>query len=202
MTGSASQGFRVTSERHRLLAAAARTLARDGYHATTTRTIACGAGVTSPRLEAEFGDLHGCLIAATLVAVHQAYFVVLQAYQREDLWPDGVREALRALLDFLAAEPDFVRTCLVELRYVPDSDRHIAAAREAFTAFLTPGHDADAEIPLLTAEFISGGVLHLITRYSLEDRVAELPAALAEMTNLVLSPYLPPTEIERAIMRC
>jgi AcrR family transcriptional regulator len=198
----ASKGFQVTSERHRLLATVARIVARDGYHATTTAMIAEEAAITSPELEAEFGDLQGCAIAATLVAVHQAHVAALLAYEQEDLWPDGVREGLRALLGFLAAEPDFVKTGLVELRSIPGSEQHLAAAREAFTSMLTPGHDADPTVPLLAAEVISGGVQHLLTRHALEDRIAELPSRLGELTHLVLSPYLPVEEIRRALEGC
>ena len=198
----ASKGFQVTSERHRLLATIARIVARDGYHATTTAAIAEEASVTAPELEAEFGDLHGCAIAATLVAVHQALAAALLAYEQEDLWADGVREGLRALLDFLAAEPDFAKTGLLELRSVPGAEQHLAAAREAFTAMLTPGHDADPTVPLLAAEVISGGMLHLLTRYAFEDRISELPSRLEELTHLVLSPYLPAEEIRRALEGC
>jgi AcrR family transcriptional regulator len=198
----ASQGFQVTSERHRLLAAAARVLARDGYRATTTATIAGEASITAPELEAEFGDLQGCVVAATLVAVHQALAAAILAYEQEDLWADGVREGLRALLGFLATEPDFAKTSLVELRSIPGAEQHLAAAREAFTSMLTPGHDADPTIPLLAAELISGGVLHVLTRHALEGRISELPSRLPELTHLVLSPYLPMEEVHRAMDGC
>ena len=198
----ASQGFQVTSERHRLLAAIARILARDGYHATTTATIAEEASITPLELEAEFGDLRGCAIAATLVAVHQALAAAILAYEQEDLWADGVREGLRALLGFLAAEPDFAKTSLVELRSVPDAEQHLSAVREAFTSMLTPGHDADPTVPLLAAEVISGGVLHVLTRHALEDRISELPSQLRELTHLVLGPYVPVEEIRRALEGC
>jgi hypothetical protein len=55
----------------------------------------------------------------TFKSLHQAHAAALDAYEREDLWPDGVREALRALLGFLGAEPEQTHTYLVELRYVP-----------------------------------------------------------------------------------
>jgi AcrR family transcriptional regulator len=198
----ASKGFQVTSERHRLLATIARIVARDGYHATTTATIAEEAAITPSELEAEFGDLQGCAIAASLVAVHQAHAAAFGAYEQEEHWPDAAREGLRALLSFLAAEPDFAKMCLVELRAVRGGERHIAAVREAFTVMLTPGHDADPTVPLLAAEVISGGVLHLLTRHAVDDRISELPSRLAELTHLALSPYLPVTEIRRVLEGC
>jgi hypothetical protein len=57
-------------------------------------------------------------------------------------------------------------------------------------------------VPLLTAELITGGVLHLMTRHALEGRVAELPSTLAELTCLVLAPYLSAEEVSRAVQRC
>jgi AcrR family transcriptional regulator len=198
----ASKGFQVTSERHRLLATIARIVARDGYHATTIGAIAEEAAITPPELEAEFGDLQDCAIAATLVAVHQAHAAALLAYEQEDHWADGVREGLRALLGFLAAEPDFAKTGLIELRSIPSAEEHLAAAREAFTSMLTPGHDAAPTVPLLAAEIIAGGVQHLLTRYAIEDRMTELPSRLAELTHLALSPYLPVEEIRRTLEGC
>jgi hypothetical protein len=138
----------------------------------------------------------------TFRSLHQAHAAALDAYAREDLWPDGVREALRALLDFLGSGPGYAHEYLVELRYVPGGEQHLNAAREAFTSFLTPGHDAVPDLPLLTAELITGGVLHLMTRHALEGRVAELPATLAELTCLVLGPYLPAEEVRRAVLQC
>jgi hypothetical protein len=138
----------------------------------------------------------------TFRSLHQAHAAALDAYTREDLWSDGVREALRALLAFLGAQPDYAHQYLVELRYVPGGEQHLDAAREAFTSFLTPGHDAAPDLPLLTAELITGGVLHLMTRHALEGRVDELPATLAELTCLVLAPYLPAEEVRRAVLQC
>ncbi len=138
----------------------------------------------------------------TFKSLHQAHAAALFAYEREELWPDGVREALRALLSFLGAEPERAHAYLVNLRYVPDGDLHLDAAREAFTSFLTPGHDADPNLPLLTAELITGGVLHLITRHALEGRIDELPATLAELTRLVLAPYLSAEEVRETVQRC
>ena len=138
----------------------------------------------------------------TFKSLHQAHAVALGAYEREELWPDGVREALRALLDFLGSEPEQAHTYLVELRYSPGGYQHLVAAREAFTSFLTPGHDSSPNLPLLTAELITGGVLHLMTRHALEGRVAELPSTLAELTCLVLGPYLSAEEVGRAVQRC
>jgi hypothetical protein len=141
-------------------------------------------------------------IAATLVAIHRAHAAAFLAYEREDFWPDGVREGLRALLGFLAAEPDVTKAGLIELGSVPGHEQHLAAAREAFTFMLTRGHDANPTVPLLTAEVVSGGVLHLLTRYALEDRIPELPSRLAELTHLALSPYLPVEEIRRVLEGC
>jgi hypothetical protein len=141
-------------------------------------------------------------IAATLVAIHRAHSAAFLAYEREEVWPDGVREGLRALLGFLAAEPDVTKTGLIELSSVPGAEQHLAAAREAFTFLLTPGHDANPTVPLLAAEVISGGVLHLLTRHAFEDRISELPSQLGELTHLVLSPYLPAEEIRRALEGC
>ncbi len=138
----------------------------------------------------------------TSKGLHQAHAAALQAYQREDLWANGVREALRALLDFLGDAPDFVRAFAIERRHVPRAEEQLAAAREAFSVFLTPGHDADANLPLLAADLVTGGVLHIVTRYALDDRVAELPSTLAELTHLTLAPYLPAEEVLRTVQGC
>jgi hypothetical protein len=138
----------------------------------------------------------------TFKSLHQAHAAALDAYEREDLWPDGVREALRTLLYFLGSEPEQAHTYLVELRYIPGGEQHLDAAREAFTSFLTPGHDAAPDLPLLTAELITGGVLHLMTRHALEGRLAELPSTLAELTCLVLAPYLPSEVVRRTVQLC
>jgi AcrR family transcriptional regulator len=184
-------GFRRTSERLRILAATANVVAREGYRQTTVEAIADAAGVPAAAVLDDVGDRDTCAHEALLAAIQQAHAAAATAYHEQDTWSESVREALRALLAFLAAEPDFVRACVIEMRHCdPFTDRCMAAGREAFTVFLTPGHDADRTIPLMTAELISGGVLQIITRHAAEDIIDQLPAALPDLTALVLASYL------------
>lgn len=190
-------GFRRTSERLRILAATANVVARDGYAQTTVEAIADAAGVPVASVLDDIGDRDTCAREALLAAIQQAHAAASTAYHEQDTWSGSVREALRALLAFLAAEPDFVRACVIELRYCdPFTDRCMAAAREAFTAFLTPGHDADRTIPLMMAEIISGGVLQVITRHAAEGTIDQLPDVLPDLTTLVLASYLGAEQVD------
>jgi AcrR family transcriptional regulator len=197
MSAPAAAGFRRTSDRLRILAATASVLARDGYEETTVEAIADTAGASTASVLNDVGDRDTCAREALLAVFHQAHAAASVAYHQQDTWSESVREALRALLGFLAAEPDFVKACTLELRHGdPLIEECLVAGREAFTAFLTPGHDANRMIPLLTTEVISGGVLHLVTRHAVDDTIDELPEALPVLTTFVLGNYLSGEEIK------
>ena len=203
MNAPAPVGFQISTQRHRVLAATAQLLAREGYDGLTVEAIADAAGVAASVVLTDVGDRRACARESLLALIQQAHAAAAAAYQEQDCWPEGVREALRALLGFLAVEPDFVKGCAVELRYrEPLVDQCLAAGREAFTIFLTPGHDADPTIPLMTAEVVSGGVLHLITRFAVDDILGDLPTTLPILTSFVLSAYLPPEEVAPIVARC
>ena len=56
-----------------------------------------------------------CWSAALDTGQAQMFAVTLPAYRRTKEWPAAVRVSLEAMLDFLAAHPDFAQLALVEI---------------------------------------------------------------------------------------
>lgn len=192
----------IRTERDRVLAAAVRVIAHRGYAAATLEEIAAETFLPVSEVLALVGDKEECFLAAFTASTQRAYLNALERYEGDDPWPVRLRDALAAFLETLAAEPDFVRACTLEVPIVGErAYARLSAAMEAFTAFLEPGCDAraDADGGALGAEIVAGGVFHVLLRYAREDRVEDVQEALPELTRVVLAPFCEPAEIEAVV---
>lgn len=195
-------GFVIRTERDRVLAAAVRVIAHRGYGAATVEEIAAEAFLPVDDVLALVGDKEECFLAAFSAATQRAYVAALERFDGDGPWPVRLRDALAAFLEMLAAEPDFVRACTLEVPAVgPRAYARLAAMMEAFTAFLEPGCDARAPNGTLSAEIVAGGVFHVLHRYAREDRVEDVQEALPELARVILAPFCEPAEIEAALVR-
>jgi hypothetical protein len=102
--------------------------------------------------------------------------------------------ALRAALDFFAAEPDLARLCLLES--VGATPTIAIGFREAVLAgvpALARGRSELADPASLlpeTESSIIGGAVSLATRSIIAGETEKLPDLLPDLTDFTLSPYL------------
>ncbi len=64
---------------------------------------------------------------------------------------------------------------------------------QAFATYLPPAYEfarRQAEVPAIAAEAVVGGVWQVFHHYVDNDRIAELPAATAQLTYFALAPFL------------
>jgi AcrR family transcriptional regulator len=191
------------SQRERLLAALAHTVADRGYKATTITEIVKGASVSSKAFYENFESKEVCFLAALEAVVAHLHEVVGAAVAPYDEWPQRVVAALRALLEFFEAEPDLARLCLVEP--VTATPAIAARFREEVIAcipYLRPGRKEREEatgLPESTEDSLLGGLVVLTSR-SLLTGGGPLPELLPDLVEFVLAPYLGP-ERARALAR-
>lgn len=184
----------VDSQRERLLAAIVAEAAANGYRGTTITEMVKRASVSTRDFYELFDGKEDCFLAAFDVVRDHLEDLVTTAAEAEEDWPHKVIAALRAALEFFAAEPDLARFCLVES--VSATPRIAVRFREAVLGCvpaLAKGRaelaDGDSLLPE-TEDAIVGGMVSLATRSIVAGDVKALPRLLPDLVDFALTPYL------------
>lgn len=184
----------LESQRERLLAAIAQEVAAKGYRATTITEIVKRASVSTRDFYEHFDGKEDCFLAAFEAVRDHVEAVLKAAAAAEPDWPDEVIAALRAALEFFAAEPDLARLCLVEpVSATPTIAIRFREVVLACVPHLARGRaelKAGDSLPPSTEDSLLGGVLSLATRSVLAGETEQLPALLPNMIEFTLGPYL------------
>ncbi len=182
------------SQRERLLAAIAQEVAANGYRATTITDVVKLASVSTRDFYELFDGKEQCFLAAFEALRDHLEDLVAEAAAGADDWPHQVVAALRAALDFFAADPDLARLCLLES--VSATPKIAIRFRESVLAgvpALARGRaelaDPDSLLPE-TEDAILGGIVSLATRSIVAGEAEKLPALLPDLVDFALSPYL------------
>jgi AcrR family transcriptional regulator len=181
------------SQRERLLAGIAQAVAQNGYKAATITQIVKAASVSSRAFYENFDSKEECFLAAFDAVAGHLEELLAEAVRRRQDWPHRVVAALRAALEFFAAEPDLARLCLVE----PVTATPVIAARfrEAVvgcTPYLQLGRDErpqGKDLPESTEDSLLGGLIALVSR-SILAASEPLEDLLPDLVEFVLAPYL------------
>lgn len=181
------------SQRERLLAAVVRATAVNGYESTTVGDILGEAGVGRESFYELFDDKLDCAIAAHKILLDDLEQQVREVYIGDAPWTERVREGLKAMLEWFAADPDIARFLLVETSTIGPAFRSIFHAEYArFTGLFDEGLDKSGPGPDLT-QATRLGVGALIARIYEEvvlDRAADLPQLLPDLTYDFLVPFV------------
>jgi AcrR family transcriptional regulator len=184
----------LESQRERLLAAVAQEVATKGYRATTIADVVKLASVSTRDFYEHFDGKEACFLAAFDAVRDHVEGMLKAASAAEPDWPREVIAALRAALEFFAAEPDLARLCVVE----PVSATPAIAIRfrEVVVACIPSLSRGRAELgdgdslPPSTEDSLLGGVVSLATRSILAGETEQLPTLLPSMVEFTLGPYL------------
>jgi AcrR family transcriptional regulator len=184
----------LESQRERLLAAMAHEVSQRGYRATTITGIVKFASVSTRDFYELFESKEACFVAAFDAVRDHVGELIAEAAAGEPDWPHQVIAALRASLEFFAAEPELARLCLLEsvsatpaiaIRFreaVLDCVPALARGREELA-------DPDSLLPE-TESSIIGGAVSLATRAIVAGDTEKLAGLLPDLTEFTLSPYL------------
>jgi len=134
------------------------------------------------------------------VAVARLFVHVEEACAAQAEWPLGVRAAIEAALEFLAAEPAAARLLLFDYRRLGGEAQLRHEATLTALAGLVRAGRAEADKhprPDLFAEGMIGGLFLIVARPLERGEPERLVALGPELTSLLLSPYLGWEEAER-----
>jgi len=188
-------------QRERLIASLAEAVAEKGYAAVTLTDIVEHAKVSRRVFYANFESKEQCFLAAFEVVVDHLRELVAEAVEGVDGWPRQTIAASRAVLAFLAAEPDLARLCLVESRGAgPAVTARFNEAVGELAPLLARGRAERPEgerLPDSTEDSTIGSLVSLAHRKVAAGEATQLPDLLPDCAELALLPYLGPTEAAR-----
>lgn len=178
------------TQRDRLVDAMARTVAAKGYPGASLGDVCAAAGVSTKAFYQHFADKEACFLATFELGVGVLQQSVVAAYRRPGDWPERMRRGLATLLDTLAAQPAFAALAVVEV--LAAGPRALQCRRDLLAGYLrffdeAPGR---SRVPDTAVQAVVAGVYGVIFEYVATGRAAELPDRLAELTYVVLVPFL------------
>jgi len=180
--------------RQRILIAMAEIVAKRGYHGATIEHIVKRAGVSRATFYEHFDNREDCLLAGfdeTAVELQRRMETAAAAAAE---WPDQVRAALAAFLEYVVAEPALARTCIVEsVTAGPVAMERYERAMSTFVPLFRLGRkvgEANGELPDELEDLIIGGLVWMVHQRLLRNEIEEIGALLPTMLEFALVPYM------------
>jgi len=182
------------NQRERLIAGLATAVAEKGYRAVTITDITREARVSRRVFYENFEGKDECFLAAFEVVVGHIRELAQEATASIDDWPGQATAAARAVLLFLAEEPDLARLCLVESQAAgPLVSARFHEAVHEVVPYLEQGRglrEGDRELPPTTEESTLGALVLLAGRKVAAGEATALEDLLPELVEFILAPYL------------
>jgi len=186
-------------QRSRMLTATVQAVEEVGYARLTVARVISRAHVSRKTFYDLFEDREDCFLAAFNQAVEQLSALVVEAYEEEASWRDGVRAGLFALLRFIDEEPGLARICIVEAlaagpRVLQRRTRVLGQVKRAVDAGRTgPGAKparSTVQSPDVTAEGVVGAVFAVLHARLLARSGEPFTALLGPLMSMLVLPYL------------
>ncbi|HEY6550591.1 MAG TPA: TetR/AcrR family transcriptional regulator [Solirubrobacterales bacterium] len=189
------------NQRERLIAGLATAVAEHGYQAVTITHITKEAKVSRRVFYENFEGKEECFLAAFDVVVEHIRELAAEAVAPIADWPRRAIAASRAVLVFLASEPDLARLCLVESQGASPAvaARFHEAVHEA-VPLLEEGRaerERSRELPASTEESTIGALVMLASRKVAAGEAEQLGDLLPDFVEFILAPYLGAEEAAR-----
>jgi AcrR family transcriptional regulator len=188
-------------QRERIVAGLAEAVAERGYNAVTITQIAKSARVSKRAFYEQFESKEECFLAAFEIVIFHLRELIEDEIEPIPDWPHRVVAGLRALLEFLAADPALARLCLVDsITAGPAVAERFREQIDVFVPLLQPGRaerDNPRPLPDSTEETLIGALISMLSRSLAFGSVASLSELLPDFVEFVLMPYLGPTEAHR-----
>jgi AcrR family transcriptional regulator len=191
----------VENQRARLFVGIVRAVALRGYNAATITAIADAASVSRHTFYDNFENKEQCFLAAYSRVVEDLEAEMVAAAEPLTEWPEQVRAAIDALLEFFAQEPDLARFFWLEP--LGGGELIVTRHREAVGALidlLTADRPSKPAVPPLSKtaqEAVVGGIVSLISKQVSSGEVSRLAELLPDLLELVLAPYIGSAAAER-----
>jgi AcrR family transcriptional regulator len=200
------RAFVVSNQRERILDGLMVAVSRSGYPALRVEDVIRHAGVSRRTFYDHYANKEDAFLAAYDLVVERLQAAVMGAFTTGPSWPAGVRRALAAFLNLLAAEPVLAHVCIVDVMAAgPEALERRTTAMQRFAVMLRPPADEGAgrDVPTVTTETVVGGLYEVVYARLVDGRAEELPDLLPALLYSVLLPFVGPdvagAEYRRAV---
>ncbi|HEX5712134.1 MAG TPA: TetR/AcrR family transcriptional regulator [Solirubrobacterales bacterium] len=181
--------------RQRILDATAAAVVERGFVHVSTRDIARAAAAGPTSFYKTFGskqEAYVALLEATGAEVGTRVETALAA--TGEYWPDRVAAALRAIVEFAAAQPTRSLACLESPHAAgPEATRLYERGLDRFARLLQPGRALRPEGALLPRELelvLGGGVAWVLRQQLRAGDRADWDEVFTDLLGFLLQPYL------------
>jgi AcrR family transcriptional regulator len=184
--------FVAAHKRRRMTDAMSDLCAEQGYEATKIADVVRHAHVARKTLYDNFAGKEELFLAAFDATLSDAEAAVAEACDAVPPaeWEARTEAGLRALLEFVAANPAPARLALVEAPGAsPTSAQRYDAAVEGFIARLRDAAPPGPGRPATLEEALVGGTLWIVQRQVRRGGATNALDLLDELTEFVVSPY-------------
>jgi AcrR family transcriptional regulator len=182
-------------QRERILAGAAKAIAKGGYRQASVADIVKSAAIARASFYENFSSKEDCFFAlydeSSAVAIDRVAAACQGASESE--FPERIRFGLEALLGHLAGDGVLARAIIVEGPAVgPPISSRFESLIGNFAALLRAGRpDATlAELPDTVEETVVGGLYWLLYYSILDNRPKRIEKLLPQLTEFSLIPYI------------
>lgn len=185
------RGFVEHNQRERIFDAIANLTAARGYPALSLEDVAAEASVSLQTFYDHFESKEEAFTATYELGHARTVAVCMEAFAAEPTWTEGLRAAVAALLDFLAAEPSYAHmTCVDMVVAFPGLTERMEQAGSSYAQLIVPGDAGGTGGSPLAGEAIVGGLFELLHDYVAQGRTARLPELATHATYIALTPFV------------
>ena len=195
--------FVTHNQRERLIAGLAEAVAENGYSGTTIAHITRAAAVSRRTFYEHFSSKDECFVAAYETVMAELRERVTVAFEETEEWPLAIKAGIDAMLEFLAAEPNLARLCMVEALVAgPAVVERYDAAIQSFVPYFEKGREGRSpevlsRLSSTTEEALVGGMVSLISRRIIAGKAEDLEELLPDLVEFTLTPYLGSSEASK-----
>jgi AcrR family transcriptional regulator len=177
-------------QRTRALGAMGLLTAERGFHRVTVASVLRHGSIAHATFHSHFHGLDDCFQALMGEAIGRSTALMIDVFEKEECWPDGVVAAIVALLACLDAEPVLARVCLVEsLSAGPIALEHRARELRTLAPLLDAGRNyADCD-PLLDAPSLISAVAGMLHDWLVTGKAPPFLVQAPTLARFVLGQY-------------
>lgn len=193
--GKRSSGIVQHANRERILDAVAQLIAERGYTELTALAIAERADLPERALLAHFKSKDEAFAAALELGHIKGQAIVQRVRAGARPWQRSVRNAVYALVEFLASEPYFTRLAFVDAPLAGPAMTHRTQEHiAAYARLLFYGAPQRRRPPMIAPEAIVHSLMELGFHHAARHTVGQLRSISSEIAYLALAPFVGVTE--------
>ncbi len=183
----------MVAQRARTLDAMVGLVCERGFDGVSVSELCRRARISRPTFYELFGGLPECFLAVLDDGSERARGLIVEAFEREERWQDGLRSALAALLVFFDTEPCLARVLLVEASAAGEWARaHRERGVAGLTGMIVQRWDRDgyAQAHPLAAAGVMASLLGVLQTHLVTSGEQPMITLLGPLVGLVTAPYM------------